>query len=146
MIYGSICAGIFSGFGLGGGIFLVPMFRHFKLSSIQATSTCTFTLVVVSFINTLQSLFLGVLSIKQFLFFFTITSSGSLILSVVISYYLRKANRMSFVELLLLILLTGSIFYLPYGLWLKYKNSGGDLSVIFGFGSFCWYLYYWLLD
>ncbi len=137
MIYGSICAGIFSGFGLGGGIFLVPMFRHFKLSPMQATSTCTFTIVVVSFINTIQALFLGVLSMKQFLFFFTITSSGSLIISVAISYYLRKAHRMSFVELLLLILLLGSIIYLPYGLWLKYENSGRDLSVVFGFGSLC---------
>lgn len=120
MVYGSIFAGIFSGFGLGGGIFLVPMFRHFKLSPMQATSTCTFTIVIVSFINTIQALFLGVLSFKQFLFFFGVTSSGSLILSVLISHYLRKAHRMSYVELLLLLLLVGSIVYLPYGLWLKY--------------------------
>lgn len=132
-----ICAGVFSGFGLGGGIFLVPFFRHIKLSSLQATATCTFTIFVTASINCIQAIFSGILSINSFFFFFSVSAFGSYFISVFISNILRKANRLSMVELLLIILLIAANINLPISLWLKYVASGYNLSVIVGFGSIC---------
>lgn len=115
----------------------MPLYRQLKLTPIQASSTCVFTVFVTAGINVIQALLLGVLSLSQFFFFFSITALSSLMLSLVISSYLRKANRASYVELLLLILLMAANFLLPYSLWLKYVDSGRKLSVIFGFGSLC---------
>lgn len=130
-------AGIFSGLGLGGGIFLVPLYRHLKLSPIQATSTCVFSVFITSAINVVQAIFLGALSFKQFFFLFGTTGIGSLLISIFVSSWLRKINRTSMVELLLFILLVMANCILPYSLWLKYENSGRNLSIIFGFGSLC---------
>lgn len=58
----AVCAGIFSGFGLGGGIFLVPLYRSLKLNPLQATATCTFSIFITATINCLQAIFIGVLS------------------------------------------------------------------------------------
>jgi uncharacterized membrane protein YfcA len=131
------CAGVFSGFGLGGGLFLVPLFRSLRLSSLQATSTCTFTIFVVASINCLQAIFLGVLSLRQFLFFFAVSAVGSYFLSVCISYLLRKIHRLSYVDMLLLFMLSWAILAMPYSLWAKYVEGGRNLRVVFGFGSIC---------
>jgi hypothetical protein len=136
MKYGFI-AGVFSGFGLGGGLYLVPLFRSLKLSSLQATSTCTFTIFVVSSINCLQAILLGVLSLPSFLFFFSVSASGSYFLSVWISYLLRKIHRLSYVDLLLFFMLSWAILAMPYSLWAKYVEGGRNLKVISGFGSLC---------
>ena len=136
MRYG-FAAGIFSGFGLGGGLFLVPLFRSLRLSSLQATSTCTFTIFVVSSINCLQAIFLGVLSLPSFLFFFSVSAGGSYFLSVCISYLLRKIHRLSYVDFLLFFMLLWAILAMPYSLWVKYVEGGRNLGVVFGFGSLC---------
>ena len=130
-------AGIFSGFGLGGGLFLVPVYRHLKLNPMQATATCTFTIFVTATINCLQAILIGVMSFKQFFFYFIVGSIGSYSLSVVISRILRRANRLSYVEMLLIILLVAAIINLPFSLWLKYVKANYDLSVVFGFGTPC---------
>lgn len=137
----SLGAGIFSGLGLGGGIFLVPLYRQLKLTPLQASSTCVFTVFVTSTMNVIQALFIGVLSFTKFLFFFSVTAISSLLISIFVSNWLRKANRTSYVELLLFILLVLANFLLPFSLWFKYEEAGRDLSVIFGFGSLCWFIY-----
>lgn len=133
----SLGAGIFSGLGLGGGIFLVPLYRQLKLSPLQASSTCVFTVFVTSTMNVIQALFIGVLNLKTFFFFFGVTAISSLLISIFVSNWLRKANRTSYVELLLFILLVLANFLLPFSLWFKYEEAGRNLSVIFGFGSLC---------
>jgi uncharacterized membrane protein YfcA len=130
-------AGVFSGFGLGGGIFLVPMYRQLKLNPLQATATCTFTIFLTATINCLQAILIGVMSFKQFVFFFSVSSIGSYVLSVVISRVLRKANRLSYVEMLLFVLLVVANINLPISLWLKYVQANRDSSVVFGFGTPC---------
>lgn len=120
LIQKGICAGIFSGFGLGGGIFLVPLYRQLKLNPLQATATCTFTIFITASINCIQAIFMGVLSVQQFVFFFGVCAFGSYFLSVLISNILRKANRLSCVEVLLLLLLLAANINLPISLWLKY--------------------------
>ena len=128
---------MFSGFGLGGGIFLVPLFRQLGLSPLQASSTCTFTIFVTATMNVAQAMFLGVLSPTQFFSYFLISFTGSCFMSVIISRILRRANRLSIVELLLFLLLLVTNIYLPISLWLKYEKSGHNLSIIFGFGELC---------
>ena len=59
------------------------------------------------------------------------------ITSKLISYYLRRKNRLSYVEGSLLFLCIVAIINIPFALYLKYKNSNYDESVIFGFGSLC---------
>lgn len=108
-----------------------------RLTPLQATSTCTFTIFVVAIINCLQAILLGILSVERFLFFFAVSASGSYFLSVWISYILRKIHRLSYVELLLLFMLTAAIFAMPFGLWAKYVEGGRNLNVIFGFGNIC---------
>jgi len=106
---------------------------------MQATATCTFTIFVTATINCLQAILIGVMSFKQFFFYFIVGSIGSYSLSVVISRILRRANRLSYVEMLLIILLVAAIINLPFSLWLKYVKANYDLSVVFGFGTPCWW-------
>ena len=126
MIKGSVGAGIFSGLGLGGGIFLVPMFRILNLNSFQATSTAACVVFIASGMNVIQALVMGILTIRDFLFLFTITCGGSYVLSKVISAWLRRTNRTSLVELMLFVLISLSSAYMPYSLWDKVQSSGGD--------------------
>lgn len=63
---------------------------------------------------------MGILSIQKFVFFFGVSAFGSYFLSVLISNILRKANRLSCVEILLLLLLLAANINLPIGLWMKY--------------------------
>lgn len=60
----SIGAGILSGFGLGGGVFLVPMYRSLGCKPLQATATCAFGICITSFINCLQAISIGAIKIS----------------------------------------------------------------------------------
>lgn len=90
-------AGLFSGMGLGGGIFLVPMYKSLNCNSIQAAATCSFTIFSSSLLNVIQGSLLGIIGIDDFLFLFTISILGSFVFSTFISKYLQKINRVSFV-------------------------------------------------
>ena len=59
----SFLGGIYSGFGLGGGLFLVPMFRDLGLDQLQSTATVAFCIAVVAFSNAIQAFFIGAMSI-----------------------------------------------------------------------------------
>lgn len=54
-------AGIFGGFGLGGGLFLVPMYRSLGCNSLQATASCAFSIFVTACLNCIQGILLGVI-------------------------------------------------------------------------------------
>lgn len=55
----SVLAGLYSGFGLGGGLFLVPMYKNLGLDPLQATASTAFNILVTASINTLQAVFIG---------------------------------------------------------------------------------------
>ena len=86
-----------SGFGMGGGILLIPMFRLLDLSPVQASSSGAFTVFIAAIINVLQGLFLGILRPAQFLFFFSLACFGSFCISYLVGSYLRRINRTSIV-------------------------------------------------
>ena len=56
-------AGIFSGFGLGGGLFLVPMYRGVGCQPLEATASTAFTIVITSAINCVQGILLGIITL-----------------------------------------------------------------------------------
>lgn len=64
MILKSVGAGIFSGFGLGGGVFLVPMYRNLGCKPLAATATCALGIFLTSFINCLQAISIGAVQIS----------------------------------------------------------------------------------
>jgi uncharacterized membrane protein YfcA len=54
-------AGLFSGLGLGGGIFLVPMYKSLGCNPIQAAATCAFSIFITSLLNCIQGILLGII-------------------------------------------------------------------------------------
>ena len=93
----SLGAGMLSGLGLGGGIFLVPLYRQLNSTPVQASSTGAFTVFITAGLNVIQALFLGIISISQFLFLFSLTFFGGYLISFLISRWLRRINRTSIV-------------------------------------------------
>lgn len=63
ILYYGLMAGVFSGFGLGGGLFLVPLFRGLGCQPLEATATTAFTIVITSAINCVQGFLLGVIKL-----------------------------------------------------------------------------------
>lgn len=80
---------------------------------------------------------LGVIRMEDFLYFLIVAGGGSFIISVVVSGYLRKIHRLSYVELLLYILLILAVINIPISLFMKYVNSGYNASLILSFGNSC---------
>jgi uncharacterized membrane protein YfcA len=137
LIKKSILAGIFSGFGLGGGLFLVPMYRELGCNPLQATASTTFSIVITAMINCLQGILLGVIKFSDFSYFLIISGGGSYLISILLSNYLRKQNRLSYVEGLLFILLVLAVINIPISLLVRYVNSGYDSSIVLSFGTLC---------
>ena len=137
IVRNSVGAGIFSGLGMGGGIFMIPMFRIVGLSPVQASASGAFAVFIAAFLNVLQALFLGILTPRDFCFFFSITCFGSFCISYVVGSYLRKIHRTSLVELLLFLLLSASSIYLPLSLVFRVMNHDWNWSIITSFGSIC---------
>jgi uncharacterized membrane protein YfcA len=59
----SFKAGIMNGFGLGGGMFLIPMYLGMGFTSIQSTGTSSFNVLLSSFQVASQILILGYMEI-----------------------------------------------------------------------------------
>ena len=88
-------AGVLSGFGLGGGVILMPMFRMIGCNPLQATSTCSFSIFVTTFINCMQGIFIGVIQPHEFFIYVPFFGVASFFVSKAIAGYLRKNNRLS---------------------------------------------------
>ena len=123
--------------GLGGGLFLIPMYKALGCNPIQAAATCSFTIFSGSLLNVIQGILLGIIKFEDFMVLFSISISGSFFCSTYISRYLQKINRVSIVEGILLFLVVIALINLPLSLYSKYVRSGYDSHIILGFGSFC---------
>ena len=97
IIKNSLGAGMLGGLGLGGGILLVPLYRSLDTSPVEASATGAFTVFLTSGLNVLQVLSLGILNVKEFIFYFSINCFGSFCISYLLNIWLRKINRTSFV-------------------------------------------------
>ena len=62
---------------------------------------------------------------------------GGYLVSKLIANELRKRNRLSYVEGVLVCLTIFSVINIPLSLYRKYALSGFNNSVLFGFGSIC---------
>jgi uncharacterized membrane protein YfcA len=83
--------------GLGGGIFLIPMYKTLGCNPIQAAATCSFTIFSGSLLNVIQGSLLGIIQLEDFLILFTISIFGSYVCCTFIPKYLQKINRVSLV-------------------------------------------------
>ena len=137
MIVSSVGAGILSGFGLGGGVLLVPMYRKLGCKPLEATATCAFGISITSFINCIQAVAIGAIQFSEFVFFVIFLGAMAYFVSKIISSQLRKRNRFSLVEGILLLLTVIAIFNIPVSLYKRYVDNGRNPSVIFGFGHLC---------
>ncbi len=90
-------AGLFTGLGLGGGLFLVPMYKTLGCNSIQAAATCSFTVFLSSLLNVIQGALLGLIGFEDFSVLFTGAILGSFVCCSFIPKYLQKINRVSLV-------------------------------------------------
>ena len=133
----SFFGGIYSGLGLGGGFFLVPMFGSLGLDQIQSTATVAFCLFVVAFNNTIQAILIGAVTFQELLYFLLICGCTSFAISNILSDWMRKQNRKSFIEFTLVLLLGFALINIPYGMISKYITSGYDSKIFLGFGSLC---------
>ena len=59
LVQKSMGAGVISGFGLGGGIFLVSMYRNMGCTPLEATASSAFGIFITSFINWVQAIAFG---------------------------------------------------------------------------------------
>ena len=137
LVRSSLSAGVFSGFGLGGGMFLIPMFRQLGCSPLQATASGTFAIFLTSFINCVQGIVIGVIQPLEFLFYVSFLGISGYFTSAALSAYLRSINRLSFAEAAFFFIILLALINLPYSLYVKYQNSGYDSDILFGFGSLC---------
>ena len=97
IIKGSLAGGIMSGFGIGGGTVLVPLFRELKMTALESSNTCTFIIFINSFLNCCQAIFIGVLSFSTFIYFCIISGLGGYFLSILVTKVLKKLHRLSYV-------------------------------------------------
>ena len=63
MIKGSLLGGLYSGFGLGGGLFLVPMYKSMGLNPLQATASTSFNIFITAIMNVIQVIFIGAVNL-----------------------------------------------------------------------------------
>lgn len=93
----SVMAGLFTGLGLGGGLFLVPMYKSLGCNAIQAAATCSFTIFLSSLLNVIQGILLGLIGFEDFSVLFIVAILGSFAFCSFIPKYLQKINRVSIV-------------------------------------------------
>lgn len=115
----------------------MPMIRELGLDPLQTSSTVSFCICVVALNNTIQALLMGAVTFSELAYFVPITVCGSFFISKYLSVELRLRNRLSLVELALVILIMISLVNIPYGLIEKYVRSGYDSSLVLGFGTVC---------
>jgi len=76
---------------------LVPMYRGLGCNPLQATASTTFSIVITAIINCIQGILIGVIKFSDFSYFLIISGGGSYLISIILSNYLRKKNRLSYV-------------------------------------------------
>lgn len=126
-----------SGFGLGGGVILVPMYRNIGCSSLSGAGSVCFGVFLTALINTIQGISIGVIQPIELLVFSGVLSLSAYLLSQRISKYLKKANRMSYITGLFIVFLTFGTINIPISVYQKYQQSGYSIDILLGFGSPC---------
>ena len=130
-------AGILSGFGLGGGIVLVPMLRSLKVDSLEATASCSFIIFITSFVNCTQGIFIGVIRPSEFFFYLIVLSVCGYFMSKLIATTLRRNNRLSLAQGTFFVISLIAMVNIPISLYQQYAGSDYDSEVVLGFGSIC---------
>ena len=81
----SILAGIYSGFGLGGGVIIVTTLGMIGLNSLSLTATSSLCIFVVSFMNCVQGISIGVIPRSEFAFYVIFLGISTFFMSAVMA-------------------------------------------------------------
>jgi putative effector of murein hydrolase len=71
------------------------------------------------------------------LYFVLLLGSIAYIFSKIVAAQLRKRNRFSLVEGILLGMTIIGIINIPFSLYRRYADNGHNLNILFGFGHLC---------
>lgn len=126
-----------SGFGLGGGIILVPMYRSIGCDALSSAGSVVFGIFLTAFINSIQGIAIGVIQINELIFFTGTFAISTYMLSKTISKYLKKKNRMSYITGFFIFFISFGTINIPISVYQKYQESGYNADILFGFGSPC---------
>lgn len=126
-----------SGFGLGGGVLLVPMYRNIGCSSLSGAGSVSFGIFLTALINTIQGISIGIIQPSELILFTGILSLSTYLLSNKISKFLKKQNRMSYITGFFILFITFGTINIPISVYQKYQQSGYNTDILFGFGTPC---------
>ena len=103
----SVVTGIAAGLlGLGGGMIMSPILLQLGMEPQILAATVGFFVVQTSFITLFQSFYVGDVTGKETLFFMSVAFLGSIGVSMVLNYFIKKYKRPS----IMLFALTSVIF------------------------------------
>jgi len=103
----SVLTGIAAGLlGLGGGMIMSPILLQLGMEPQILAATVGFFVVQTSFVTLFQSFYVGDVTGKETLFFMTVAFLGSIGVSMILNYFIKKYKRPS----IMLFALTSVIF------------------------------------
>ncbi|CAD8191819.1 unnamed protein product [Paramecium pentaurelia] len=133
----SFKAGIFNGFGLGGGMILIPMYLGMGFTTIQSTGTSSFNVLLSSFQVAAQVIILGYMGTLQAFSLFTMTVIGCYFSSSFIFNNLKKRDRLSLIMWGLVGFVIFAMVNLAIQFLQKWSHNGYQIFELFAFQSIC---------
>ena len=124
----STLTGILAGMlGIGGGMILGPYFSQIGLSPQRSTATSCVFVLSTSFISSLQTLILNILTIDQICWYFGISVVGSSIISKIMLYVIKRYKRPSIILFALCTVMVIALILVPVYIYLKLSSNNSEL-------------------
>jgi len=120
--------------GIGGGIILGNPMLAMGLGAQNMTATCGLFIVITSFVNLVQAFLIGSITQNEVVFFFLISSVGSYLVSLGITWLVKKYKRPSILLFSLSLIMAITLAILP--LFTLYKTVANPEQMLH-FGSPC---------
>ncbi|CAD8198468.1 unnamed protein product [Paramecium pentaurelia] len=133
----SFQAGLFNGFGLGGGMILIPMYLRMGFTTIQSTGTSSFNVLISSFQVAAQVIILGYMGMLQAISLFTMTVIGCYFSSSFIFNNLKKRDRLSLIMWGLVGFTIFAMVNMAVQFFQKWSQYGYQISELFAFQNIC---------
>ena len=120
----SFAAGLLASMlGTGASAVLTPVLLGLGYNVKSITYTTGFLVVLTSFISLFQSSLYGDISPDELIFFLITSFGGSLVISMIMNWYIKKKNRPSLSLFLLVAIYVISLITLPlFELWRSFNN------------------------
>jgi uncharacterized membrane protein YfcA len=133
----SFLSGTYAGFGLGGGLFLIRLCQELRMNPLESSSTVSLCIFLTALLNAMQSLMAGAIALPEFLQFYLAVALGSFVVSHAVSGYVRRHNRYSLLQFMLVSIVLVSMVSIPYSAFMKWRAADYDSRILFGFKAPC---------